>query len=37
MKEENLKYIRLAKDIQEAGLSVAALEPLIGSIKNNKK
>ncbi len=37
LKEENVKYIKLAKDIQEAGLSVGALEPLIGSIKNNKK
>ncbi len=36
LKEENIKYIRLAKDIQESGLSISVLEPLIGSFKNKK-
>jgi transcriptional regulator with XRE-family HTH domain len=37
LKEENVMYIKLAKDLQEAGITVGVLEPLIGVIKNNKK
>ncbi|MFZ5989269.1 MAG: helix-turn-helix domain-containing protein [Bacillota bacterium] len=37
VKESNLPYIKLAKEIQEARLPVEVLKPLINSIKNSNK
>lgn len=37
LKESNLPYIRLAKEIQDAGLPVDVLKPLINSIQNSNK
>lgn len=36
VKDSSLPYIKLAKEIQEAGLPVEVLKPLLESIKNNK-
>ncbi|MCX7922183.1 MAG: helix-turn-helix domain-containing protein [Clostridia bacterium] len=36
LNECNIKYIKLAKEIQESGLSVDVLKPLIASIKSSK-
>lgn len=36
-KESNLEYLKLAKSIQESGIPVSALEPLIKTFKNNKQ
>jgi len=37
VKESSILYIKLAKEIQEAGLPVEVLKPLVESIKNNSK
>lgn len=37
MRENNIQYLRLAKELQEAGLGADALNPLVTSIKINKK
>lgn len=36
VKESSIPYIKLAKEIQDAGLPVEVLRPLVESIKNNK-
>lgn len=36
LKESSIPYIKLAKEIQDAGLPVEVLKPLLDSIKNNK-
>ncbi|OPZ94973.1 MAG: HTH-type transcriptional regulator Xre [Firmicutes bacterium ADurb.Bin419] len=36
LRESSISYIKLAKEIQEAGLPVEVLKPLLESIKNNK-
>ncbi|WP_010248289.1 helix-turn-helix domain-containing protein [Acetivibrio cellulolyticus] len=36
LKESSISYIKLAKEIQEAGLPVEVLKPLLESIKSNK-
>jgi len=35
LKESSLPYIKLAKEIQDAGLPVEVFKPLINSIKNS--
>lgn len=37
VKESSIQYIKLAKEIQDAGLPVDVLKPLLNSIKNNSK
>jgi len=37
LNHDNLPYIKLAKEIQEAGLPVDVFKPLIESIKNTNK
>jgi len=36
LRESSISYIKLAKEIQEAGLPVEVLKPLLESIKSNK-
>lgn len=37
VKENNLQYIKLAREIKEAGIEVELMKPIIDDIKKNRK